>query len=145
MKHDFFFSGMPRTQGSMRNVGRRGGRAVLVHSNALLEWRASVIEQARAQFARTTALTGALKVDMRFYLSRPKKHYGKKGLRSKAPVWHYQRPDKDKLERAICDALTHAGVWLDDAQCTGGEIWKEWCDPGEEGAAVQIMTLECEE
>lgn len=30
--------------------------------------------------------------------------------------WRIARPDLDNLEKAVMDALTEAGIWLDDAQ-----------------------------
>lgn len=35
-------------------------------------------------------------------------------------------PDWDKLARGICDALTEAQVWVDDARCVDGHVRKVW-------------------
>ncbi len=50
-----------------------------------------------------------------------------------------QPPDLDKLVRAIGDALTDAGVWLDDAQVVGWSAWKRRTAPGEpEGVSITL-------
>lgn len=42
-----------------------------------------------------------------FYFKRPKSHYTKSGkLCSSAPLRHTSKPDSDKLERTVLDALT---------------------------------------
>jgi len=48
------------------------------------------------------------------------------------------RPDLDKLERAIGDALTDAGVWVDDGQVVNSHTQKWYAEtPG-----VHITVLE---
>jgi len=42
-----------------------------------------------------------------------------------------KRPDVDKLVRSTCDALTSAGLWLDDSQVIRERIDKRIAEPGE--------------
>lgn len=105
--------GVPRPQGSKKAFVVKG-RAVMVDDNkpALKEWR-QVVERAAsgamevAQYERPA--TGAVAVSLLFELERPKSV--KRELPSVAP-------DIDKLQRAVLDALTIAGVWKDDGQVT---------------------------
>lgn len=64
-------------------------------------------------------LVCAVTVSMQFVFTRPKSHYTSTGALTKsAPREKTGKPDRGKLERAIEDSLTDAGVWLDDAQAT---------------------------
>ena len=64
-------------------------------------------------------IKGAIKIDVLFYMPRPKSHYrtGKFSgiLKDTAPMWHTGRPDLDNLVKFISDALN--GVFYkDDSQ-----------------------------
>lgn len=113
--------GIPAAQGSKRFVGSQTGRGIMVESSkALAPWRDSVIHAAR-QVMQTgfDTFTGPVTVDMSFYFPRPKSHYGTGGnanrIKDRAPDHKTSAPDLDKLVRAVCDALTQAGVWRDDS------------------------------
>jgi Holliday junction resolvase RusA-like endonuclease len=149
---EFFTPGHPRPKGSTRVVGHTRGRAIVRASNAaLLEpWCAMVGFAARAA-CRKAGLTApladaAFRVGVTYRFPRPKSHTCKRGLRTGAPREHVQKPDVDKLDRAILDALTGI-VWADDCQVIGhlpGD-GKRWCEAGEEpGALVQIEIIEKE-
>jgi Holliday junction resolvase RusA-like endonuclease len=102
--------GTPIAQGSMRSLGP--GR--MVHSNAatLRPWRDTVAWQVRAAMADaglTDPLEGPVEVHATFILARPKS----------APKGRWapdKKPDGDKLLRALFDAITAGGAWVDDAQ-----------------------------
>lgn len=61
----------------------------------------------------------AVAVALRFGLPRPKGHWGTgrnaDRLKPSAPAWPATKPDVDKLERAVLDALTGV-LWADDSQ-----------------------------
>jgi Holliday junction resolvase RusA-like endonuclease len=60
--------------------------------------------------------TGAVAVSVQFVLPRPKGQLLKSGAPSpKAPRWPVVKPDGDKLERCVWDALVKARVLRDDA------------------------------
>ncbi|MGO3884713.1 MAG: RusA family crossover junction endodeoxyribonuclease [Mycetocola sp.] len=105
----FFVPGVPVPQGSMKGYVV-GGRAVLVHNNAekLKPWRAQVAKAAReAMFGRPVIDQHVpVTVGMVFVLPRPKT--------VRRPL-HVVKPDLDKLQRAIGDALTGV-IYTDDAQ-----------------------------
>jgi len=120
--------GTPAPQGSKKFVGMRAGHAVLVESSKKVgPWRKAVVAAASSAICmaadaagRFRAFSCPLRVWMTFYLVRPKDHYrsGKFShmLRDDAPIHPSVYPDVSKLARSTEDALTDAGVWLDDAQ-----------------------------
>lgn len=62
-------------------------------------------------------LDGPVTTSMQFVLPRPRSHLTSKGnLRKGAPLVPTGKPDRNKLERAVEDSLTVAGVWQDDAR-----------------------------
>jgi Holliday junction resolvase RusA-like endonuclease len=71
-----------------------------------------------------------LEVLITFYLARPKTV-----KRKHASV----KPDIDKLIRGTLDPLTQAGVIKDDALVVEVSARKEYCEPGQEGAWIQIV------
>jgi Holliday junction resolvase RusA-like endonuclease len=113
-------SGTPAPQGSKRHVG--GGRMV-ESSKKVKPWREAVRSDAvRYREARpwAPALDEPLWVDMVFTVNRPTSHYrtGKNVdlLRAGAPTRPHRMPDLSKLARSTEDALTDAGIFLDDAR-----------------------------
>ena len=111
--------GLPAPQGSKRHVGR----GVMVESSkAVGPWREAV--RGQTQTVRVLRdrgpLTGPLKVNLDFYLPRPKGHYGTGRnagqVRPSAPRYPAWRPDLDKLTRATLDGLTMGAAWVDDCQ-----------------------------
>ena len=112
--------GTPVPQGSMRSLGP--GR--MVHSNAatLRPWRDTVAWQVRAcmtDAGLVEPLEGPVEVHATFVLPRPQsapKHRW-------AP---HKKPDGDKLLRALFDAITAGGAWVDDAQvvtCSWSKVY----------------------
>lgn len=76
---------------------------------------------------------GPICVDVQFCFSRPRSHYGTgrnaAQVRPAAPSGaHAQKPDLDKLLRALGDSLTQAGVIRDDTQITRLDAGKFWSD-----------------
>jgi len=124
----FFVPGTPIQQGSKTVYN---GRAVDANTKRLKPWRAHVTGAAvealagRVGFAPDTEI--AVLYD--FYFTQPKTV-----TRRRPNV----RPDLDKLERAISDALTDAHVWADDGQVVNSHTQKWYAEtPG-----VHITVLE---
>lgn len=122
----FFVPGIPAPQGSKRHLG--GG--VLVESSKRVKpWRTDVRETALRHF--TAPLTGPVDVHLHFTFPRPKSHFGTGRnagrVKQAAPprYAHTQRPDLDKLIRAVLDALTGV-AWRDDSQVVGLTATKRW-------------------
>jgi len=102
-----FAPGIPQPQGS-KNAYRRGNKIVLVEANKNLPaWRRLVTEKLEAANSSCQPLTGAVSLDVMFFMPR-----GKTVKREMPTV----PPDLDKLIRAINDSATDAGIIEDDSQ-----------------------------
>jgi len=147
--------GIPAPQGSKKGIaikkgGKHTGKVALIESagDKVKTWRQDVREAAidAATAAGWQAPRGPIAVDMVLYIARPKGHYrtGRYAdlLRESAPTFHMTKPDKDKLERATNDALTSAGVIIDDSNIVGGSTWKAFADGRPPGAHITIRDLQ---
>jgi Holliday junction resolvase RusA-like endonuclease len=108
-------------------------------SKYLKPWKKAV-EAAVAEAAGGETLfpkNTPVRVDMYFYMKRPAVPLHKPGP-GKA-VLHVTAPDKDKLERAVNDALTASGVWADDCQSNGGQVWKVYESDDEPQGVLIVM------
>ena len=143
-RSSFFVYGTPAPQGSKRHLGN----GVLVESSKrVAPWRADVRAAAQKWFPRPQSSPhphpGYFHLTLEFRFPRPKSHYRTGrfswALREQAPRadCHTQRPDVDKLARAVLDALTGV-VWGDDSRVTHLTASKQWCEPGEEGVHITI-------
>ena len=105
-----FVPGQPAPQGSKRYLGR----GVMVESSkAVKPWREDIRWRLLALPAAERAawpLQGPVRVELEFVLRRPKAT----PKRSTPPAT--KKPDVDKLQRAVLDAVGSAGVWGDDSQ-----------------------------
>lgn len=108
--------GEPIPQGSMRAVAR--GR-IVSDNNRLRPWRDSVAWHVRDAMGDRPPLGGPLEVRATFVLPRPKSA----PRRRWAPD---RKPDLDKLLRALLDAATAGGAWVDDAQVVAVTARKEY-------------------
>ena len=120
--------GTPQQQGSKRNVGKFSIEA----NKNLAPWRADAIanlQQAMAAQDVEKFIT-AVFVEATFTYQRPASHYGSgknaSVLKATAPRYKSSAPDLDKLQRALGDALTQAGVVRDDALIVSWAIDKVW-------------------
>ena len=127
----FFVEGVPRPQGSKRSVG--GGRFIEA-SKYLPEWRKSVVGAAR-EAHKGEPLQGAVTVSAEFVFPRPK---ALKPHQDAPP--HTSAPDTDKLQRAVGDALTIAGIIGDDAQIHTWRAHKRRAKHGETPGAHITLT-----
>jgi Holliday junction resolvase RusA-like endonuclease len=138
---NLFVPGNPVPQGSKRALLRKGSNIpVVVDANriGLHEWRAQVSAYAMQANAGDKPLTKNVAIRLDFLLARPANHFlpvnGKRAepeLRGDAPTYVGRAPDLDKLVRSVFDAMTDAGVWLDDAQVVKVVASKAYCTPGD--------------
>lgn len=129
---DVFVPGRPAPQGSKRYLG--AGRPMIESSKAVEPWRADV----RGTVARHHAgppLAGAVEVQLGFVLPRPVST----PKRRTPPA--SKRPDLDKLIRAVLDAITSAGVWVDDSQVVDLRATKRLAEIGET-PGCQVLVLD---
>lgn len=133
--------GTPKPKG---NYSAYNGRVVHKGAGGYGEWVAAVRLAASRRVVREP-FDGPVSVELVFHMPRPKKHYrtGKHSgaLRDDAPEQHTQTPDVDKLSRAVLDALTEAGVWLDDGQVVMLDARKVWAPPGCQQAVITVREI----
>lgn len=139
--------GIPAAQGSKRYVGRG---LVIESSRKVKPWRQDVTNAAiEAMGLRNDyPLTGALSVRATYFMPRPKSHYGTGRnagkVKPSAPEYVAVRPDIEKLIRSTHDALTTAGVWIDDAQVAALHTQMVYANPNAQppGASIQISQIQ---
>ncbi len=132
---EFTVWGEPKSQGSFRAVSHKAsGKAILLQdSKNTLPWRQQVT--GAALHAGAVELEGAVFVTLTCWFVRPKSVSAAK--RPKPEV----KPDIDKLERAVLDALT--GVcFKDDAQVTTALTMKRY---GEKACCVVRVEADLDE
>lgn len=136
----FTVEGTPRPYAT--KVGRQGQ---IFYRPLCRAWQKTVIEQVEEQLPEDWVLiTEQCEAEYHFYLPRPKAHWGTGKnahvLKDSAPQKHAITPDSSKLTRITEDALTHAGVWEDDALCSPVITRKSWTTkPDNEGGAVILV------
>lgn len=120
---EFVAWGTPITQGSVKSIPLKGGKGVRTVSKTppLIEWR-EVVRAAAEKAAGSGWETqdGAAIIVLKFWLPRPK---DRPKTRDVLPI---KGQDSDKLERAVFDAITNAGVWTDDARVCDAIIRKRY-------------------
>jgi Holliday junction resolvase RusA-like endonuclease len=118
------------------NYGRRFVRDA---NPASYEWKRLVSQVAGAQMNGAEQLEGPLSLVLTFVRTRPKRHFGKRGLLPSAPAYPTVKPDALKLARAVEDALSGV-VYRDDAQVVEQVARKVYGEP----ARVEIAVREIE-
>lgn len=126
--------GRPMTKGSMRpvHVKVKPGvcRVALTESGEYSKpWKNEMIRAIRAQ-AEIRRDAGPVFVDTEFRFER----LAASDQRMDWPTREkgtYAHGDVDKLQRNVLDALTQAGLILDDALVVGGVALKRFCNEGE--------------
>jgi Holliday junction resolvase RusA-like endonuclease len=129
----FTVLGVPQTAGSKRafpfkRANGKLGVAVSDMNPKGKDWKASIAQAAREAYDGEL-LTGPLAVEMRFYMPRPKGHFGAKGLLPRAPKEHTKAPDCLKLSRCAEDALNKI-LWHDDSQIVCEMLEKFYINDG---------------
>ena len=116
MNLSFFAAGIPKAQPRVKAYVR-GGHAGVYTPDGAEAWKQEVRRQAVAN-APESVLAGVVRVELDFFLPRPKAHLDRHGVQKpKSPVWHCKKPDLDNLIKAVTDAITDTQrIWLDDSQ-----------------------------
>ena len=121
------------------------------NATPLNKWRKAIAKAAREAWIAAglhPIITWGVNVEVVYWFRRPLSHYGTgrnaEILKQSAPEEydHHQKPDRDKLDRAVNDAITAAGVvWADDKCNAGGGSWKRWLNSRDEqeGAEIKIF------
>ncbi len=140
---DFFAEGIPRTKGSSFSfLNPKTNKIVYQHDNKHLKsWQLEV--KLAAKDAGLEPTEGPIELEIIYCLPRPKAHYNTAGqVKSEAPKYPICRPDVDKMERAILDALTGT-AYNDDSQVVKVEHEKLYTDNllKDPGAYVTVRQL----
>lgn len=110
----------PPTPEETKRVRARFRVAITSDNPSLVQWRQLVALTAQPHV--TEVIAGGVHVGLDFFLPKPKS--APRRLRR-----HLTKPDLDKLERAILDALT--GVFYrDDSEVVHVEKWKRYAEDG---------------
>lgn len=148
----FSADGIPAPQGSKNTTAQKNragaytGKVSVYESSVKLKpWRQRVAAAARAAHTGPTVECPVV-LNIAFGLPRPKGHFGTGRnagkLKPSAPAWPTKKPDVDKLERAILDALTIAKVYRDDSQVVIVNTAKVYADERAPGVAVSVATMD---
>ncbi len=123
--------GIPAPQVAKSFVGvSKSGKGLMVESSKKVKpWRATVVLAAKAAMAERAPLDGPLSVSMVFTVPKPK------SAPKTRRTWPDTRPDLSKLARSTEDALTDAGVYVDDARIVSYS-WLSKVYPGEDADAL---------
>ena len=125
--------GVPQPQGSSRAFVTKTGRAVVTSANKNLRpWRDQVAWEAREAMDGSPPLTGAVCVEVVFWLARPK------SVKRLSPT---VKPDVDKLLRGVLDALTGV-AFVDDAQVVDVDVSKRYCNEHVKNPCAGITVME---
>lgn len=128
-----FVPGRPAPQGSKKYFGPR---RVVEMSKYVAGWREDVREVLRKDWGVTPPLLGPIDLRLDFVLPRPLST-----PKRKTP-WATKRPDWDKLSRAVCDAITSAGVYKDDSQIVRAFVTKRIADLDEQtGCRIRVKEI----
>lgn len=135
-------AGTPAPQGS-KSRDRDGN--MFEASKLVRPWRKAVADAVLVARANQH-LQGPLFIDATFYVARSKRHYGTgrnaAALRGDAPELPASKPDLDKYERGLWDALKLAGVMGDDCQVTDSAARKRYADGiRRPGALVRVRQI----
>ena len=123
---EFFVTGEPKSKGS-KNAFVVKGRAIITEGKQSKLWERTV--KAALSTMNLTTLHGPVEVEMVFYLPRPASHAPapkSKDIWKRHPV-PQQKPDIDKLTRAVFDAMTKI-VYEDDARVISLVVKKRYAE-----------------
>lgn len=141
----FVVVGTPAPQGSKKAFvvkGPKGPRAVLIDDDkpGLKVWRDAVAQAARAAMLAGDSPIGtipaqvAVKVEIEFRVLRPK------SVKPEERPFPSVKPDVDKYARAVLDAMSAAGVYVDDGQVVKCDVEKVYHPVA--GAAIGVWVYE---
>ena len=150
----FFVAGSPVSKGSWSAFSSHTtGRMIFPKSAALRSWESSVANSVRIAASRSRIVADLLRrssihVELEFRISRSKSHYGtgknSSLLKPSSPNAHTQKPDIDKLVRAVLDGIVKGDLIGDDSQVVSLIAKKRWCKDSRENAGCLIIVAVAE-
>jgi Holliday junction resolvase RusA-like endonuclease len=142
----FTVHGIPQPAGSKRAFQNRHTGRIVVTDDAKRSrpWKTDVTEAAAVAMLGAPLLDGPLLLELRFWMPRPKGHYGTGRnagqVRASAPRFPAVKPDVLKLARAVEDALTGI-VYRDDAQIVTETLEKAYTS-AQARCEVRVVPIE---
>lgn len=132
-----FVPGKPAPQGSKRGIPTKNGKVAMVESSkAVKPWREDIrqalLDDDNHALAR---FDGPVRVVLEFVMPRPKSMPV-----SRPTPPHTKRPDIDKIARAVLDAVSSAGVWVDDSHVIDLHPTKRTAERGEQSGCHITIT-----
>ena len=147
MKAEFDVVGIPKAQPRhqafakvISKPGQKPKAIARVYQKNTAEWWKSQVVLAGRDWRPVHPIEGPVFMRVVFWMPRPKRL-----LRPKDPdgaIWHTAKPDRDNLMKALKDALTLDGWWLDDSQVCAGPVFKVYhAKGGAPGASISIQAI----
>ena len=138
----FVVPGEPVAQPRHRvsTIGGRG-RLYLPKSHPVNAYKAAIKAAFMDAAGKWKTVTGPIQLNVYCSFSMPASWSKKKRAESQGAL-HDAKPDSDNVLKAVKDALTDCGVWIDDKQVALASISKRWsvtpqteiwirkCEPG---------------
>ena len=97
--------------------------------------RAAFIQEAK----RWRTIQGPVLVNINVWFGIPAS-WSRKKRTSHCGLYHAQSPDADNVMKAVLDALTDCGVWVDDSQVASCQVIKRWTGK-DEATLIEIVEL----
>ena len=124
-----------------RSVSKRVGSKVIKMTSSYypgdyMEWQESFSRKLIEAWGRREKLTGPVMVSIQFTFQVPASLSKKERDERLSRKYHFQKPDRDNLDKAVLDAMTKAGIWADDCQVCSGLTMKVWGESPSIGICV---------
>ena len=120
--------GKPKPQPRARAFKPKGGNVRMYDPSTAEGWKNSIALSVKDQIP-SEPINRAVEVEIEFAFPRPKSHVRANGkLKDWAPRQHTAKPDVDNLVKAVMDAFTSIGVWVDDTivtKLTASKIYED--------------------
>jgi Holliday junction resolvase RusA-like endonuclease len=136
----FSVFGVAQPAGSKRAFVHTHTKRVVVTDDARRSrpWKQEVAAVATEAMLGRELYTGPLALELEVTVTRPRGHYGKRGLLPSAPIYPTTRPDLLKLARAVEDALTGI-VYRDDALIIVEHLRKGFGEPARVDVSIRPL------
>lgn len=133
--------GDPKAQGRAR--ARNAGSFIQIYDDPKSRKAKDSLIAVIQDEAPESLLDCPLRVDLHFYMPRPKGHYGtgrnEGKLKDSSPTRHTKRPDIDNLRKLVMDALTKV-FWRDDSLVCEGTTIKNYSEKPRTEIFIKLLT-----
>ena len=128
--------GQPRHRVS--TIGKRA-RMYLPKKHPVNAFKAAIQAAFIAKAGKWRTIKGPVHVSVFAWFSIPSS-WSKKKQAAHAGQYHAQKPDSDNVGKAVLDALTDCGAWVDDSQVASCLVIKRWAGQ-EPTTLIEIVEL----